>query len=767
MKSASFILAALVFACTAASSGAQDYDGQSITAVYVSGLERISEQAVRARLEVQAGQAFNARAISRDIRRLYEQGYYNNIRAEANPEGAGVAVTYVIEEKQVVAEVKLTGNRKIKDRRILGVLTLRPGSPFIAESLDDERQAVIDFYESKGFANTTVDIAADKAGPSRVRITYIIDEGRKAKITAIAFEGNEALSDRELRKLMETKKRRWWFLGGKYDEATFERDLVTILDEYGDHGRLEADIAATEVYYTGTGKSMNITIRLEEGPEYRVDSLQIANNIVYDEDELLRIVEVDEGQIHNRSQVNEDAQTVEQGYQDSGYVNANVAPQVTLDRENKTTNIVHNISEGDLRYVREIEISGNEVTKDEIIRRQITLTPDERFDGTELDASQRRLERLGFFERTRLTLNDVSGDRYTDVLVDVEEGRTGTFNFGGGFSTDDGFTVFGELRLNNFDITNWPTFSGGGQQFRSRISIGDRRDSYFVGWTDPEFLGYPFLFGVDVYDESYQVRGGADYREDERGINLRWGKTLSDYVQVRGGLRFVETDISELPFFVNRELREERGSSTTISNYWTIERNTVDSLMDPTQGTIHILGAELAGLGGDNDFYKLEHDFTWYKRLDEQSKWVLSLRTREGFVDAYGNSDRVPLQDRFYAGGTNTVRGFRNREIGPYVREFTYFGDRFHTGGELRWLTNAEIRYKLSDLLRIYGFWDAGGVWADASDFDFGDMKYSAGIGLGFDIPRIGPIRVDYGYPLNPEDYQSSGRLHLSTGFRF
>jgi len=766
LKSVSIIWAAAVCLLIAAAGQAQNYEGQNITAVHVTGLERISEQAVRARLEVQAGQTFNARAIARDIRRLYEQGYYNNIRAEAAPEAGGVAVTYVIEEKRVVAEVKLTGNRRINDRRLLAVLSMREGSPFIAEAIEEERQALLEHYESKGFANTSVDIAADQVGSGRVRITYTIAEGRKARITEINFEGNETLSDRSLRKVIDTR-RRFWLFGGKYDEATFERDLTKIVDEYGNYGHLEADIDATEVYYTGTGRSMAITIRISEGPEYTVDTLEIANNIVYDDHELLRIVEVGEGQVHNRGQVMQDAELIEHGYQDSGYVNAFVNPQVTLDRDRKTTNIVHNVQEGDLRYVRKVDIAGNEVTKDEIIRGQISLIPDERFDGTELDASQRRIERTDYFERVRLTLRDVPGDRYTDVLVDVEEGRTGAFNFGGGFSTDDGVSGFGELRLNNFDITNWPSFSGGGQQFRARLSMGDRRDSFFLGWSDPEFLGYPFMFGVDVFDESYRVRGGANFREEERGFQLRFGKNLSDYVNVRGGVGVVETRISELPFFINREFRADRGRSTTVSMFSTLERNTVDHHLDPTRGTIHLGSIEVAGFGGDHNFYRLEHDFTWYRSLDSESKWVLSLRTREGWINAYGSSDRIPLQNRLHAGGTGTVRGYRNRDIGPTVREFTYFGERFAVGGELRWITNAEVRYKLSDLLRLYSFWDAGGVWASAGDFAIEDMKHSVGIGIGVDMPRIGPIRVDYGFPVNPEGYQGSGRLHLTTGFRF
>jgi outer membrane protein insertion porin family len=163
----------------------------------------------------------------------------------------------------------------------------------------------------------------------------------------------------------------------------------------------------------------------------------------------------------------------------------------------------------------------------------------------------------------------------------------------------------------------------------------------------------------------------------------------------------------------------------------------------------------------------MEHDFTWYRALDEEKRWILSLRTREGWASEYGSSDFVPISDRFFAGGTTTVRGYDQRDIGPKVRQRLLWGDEVAIGGELRLVENIEIKYKLTKQFRLYGFIDAGGVWENSSDFDLGDIKYSAGLGFGVDIPKLGPIRVDYGFPLNPEDDQGSGRLHMQTGLRF
>ncbi|MBP8130611.1 MAG: outer membrane protein assembly factor BamA [Candidatus Hydrogenedentes bacterium] len=739
-----------------------------ITAVHIQGLERVAEQVVRAKLEVQPGQPYQPRAVARDIRRLYELGHFANIKVDAQPDGAGVALTYQLEEKRAIDEVRIIGNKKLSERRIRGVLSWREGDTFVADGYEQEREAILDLYASKGFANATVDIVAEEAGPSRVRVTYNIDEGRKARIRSISFVGNDTLATRRLQKIMKTRKA-IWFVGGRFNEDKFEQDLQEILAAYGDKGRLEAAIPRTEITFSDNGKGMHITVYLTEGPEYTVETVQIAENIVYDEDEIRGLIAVEEGDVHNKSQVTADAELVAKGYQDSGYVNAQVTPQVTLDRESKTTHVVHQVSEGDLKYIREIRITGNEVTKDEVIRRQMLLRPGDRFDGSAVQLSQRRLDNTRYFDTTRITLSDVlEDDMWTNLLVDVEEGDTGTFNFGAGYSTEDKFGGFAELRLTNVDITNWPKFSGGGQQLSLRLNTGDRHDTYSLSFTDPEIWGYPLSFGFDVYDDSYRY-SGTSYREDQAGGQLRFGKVLSPFLTTRWSLRYQDTEISDVPFefLVNPELREISRDSTTISTAWSIERNTVDNVRDATSGADHIFTLELAGLGGDNEFVKVDQDSTWYWSLSEENKWVLSLRSRHGWVTPYGGSDYVPLQDRYFAGGSSTVRGYDNRDIGPRTHGYLWWGDEYAIGGELRMLTSVEVKYKVSDLLRLYAFVDSGGVWEEAGDFGFGDVKYSAGLGIGMDVPRLGPFRLDYGIPINPDDDQGSGRLHLTTGFRF
>ena len=762
------VLLSLAVVIVAGGAFAQGPAARTVREVRIDGLDRVGEQVVRAQIETQPGQEYSPRAIARDIRRIYKLGYFSIVKVDAVPVGDELTLTYVVEEKRVIERIDIIGNDKVGARRIRERMTWRETDSFMAEAYQEELESLLRLYQEKGFPNARVDIVVEETGPSRVAVSYIIDEGKKARIRSIRVAGNEALSTRALKRIMKTR-RAWWFIGGKYDEDKFEDDLRNILETYGDRGRLEARIDGTDFTYRKGGKGIAVFIRITEGAEYTVDSLDVAENVVYDDDEILRLVEVQPGDVHNKSQVREDADLVAKGYSDSGYVDAHVAAQVTLDREDKTTHIVHRVDEGELKYLREIRIRGNTVTRDEVVRREVLLLPGERFDGSLMEASKQRLRGTEYFEEDIQFLRErIEGDeKYENLELHLNEGKTSFWNFGLGYSTEDAFNVYSELQFGNFDITNWPKFSGGGQQLRLRLSLGSRSNQYSLSFTDPEIGGRPLAFGFDIFNESYEYSGGTNYTEDTQGLQLRLGKVLSPYVRVRTSLRYRRVDISENTWSQWSPYERLRGGETTISSIWGINRTKVDVGRDPSSGSKHDLQLEIAGLGGDNHFLKLEHDSTWYWPLTEEEKWVFSYRTREGWAMGYGATTDVPLSDRFFVGGASTVRGYEQRDIGPTERRSWFFGEEDRIGGELRLVNNLELKYKVTDRFRVYTFADAGGVWEEPSAFDLGDVRCSWGVGMGFDIPRMGPIRVDYGIPINADSDQGSGRLHLQTGFRW
>ena len=743
-----------------------------IDTIELQGLTRVSESLVRSRLESKVGESLSRRAIARDIRRLYPMGYFSNIEAHAEVRvGANILIFKFVEER-TIGELTIAGNAKVKDKDLRSVLTYQKGDAFFEESFASERHDLLALYKEKGFLNATVDIVIEEQDDAHMRVSYLINEGRKARIKRVKFTGNETISTRSLRRTVKTGSG-FLFIGGKYKEDKFNNDLAEIVREYGDLGRLEAEITSTNFKYSRRGKRVVITINIHEGPEYTVANLELDENYVFSDSELHKLIKVNPGEIHNKTQVQRDAAALRDQYSDNGYVNARVSPLVTLNYDKHTTNVIHHIVENDLKYIKQIIITGNAKTKDEVVRRNILLAPGERFDGTDLRRSINDLDRTRAFGQIRPSLEDVpEDDRFVDLLVDVDEGKTGNFNFGIGLNSDTGIGGFGEIRLNNFDISNPPKFSGGGQIFNASANIGDYSTSFRIGFTDPEFLGYPFSFGVDLFDDTYQSRGGSRFTLKQRGVRLRLGKRLSTNITLRTYLGFSDVSISDLETFVDPQLRELEDNGSSYTWGWSFTRNTANHYLDPTSGTRFQLSSEVAGFGGDNDYVKLETDLTLYYGVKKYEKLSFSFNNRNGYVLPTGSKKFVPLSARFFAGGGTTIRGYDNREVGPRATTFVQalgetFFDRESVGGEFRILNTFETKVKLNEIARFYTFVDAGGLWFDIDDFDPSDFKYSVGIGFGLQVPFLGPLRIDYGYPLNPDGHQGSGRLHLQSLINF
>ena len=759
---------------TGVTSVGQTQQSVIVDEIQFRGLSRVSEQFIRSQIELKVGDTLAkiSPAVSRDIRRLTELEFFAHIRVELEVEENRNVVIFIFKEELVIDRVNISGNKKVKERELRGVITWKEGDPFVEEAFEEELEKLMLLYRSKGFLNAKVDIHSAKTGESRVQITYLIDEGKKAKIKSVRFVGNEALGRRKLRRSVKTGKG-FLFIGGRFDQNKFEADIGNIIDKYGDIGHLEADVPNTEFDFSTKGKKVGITLYLDEGPEYHVSQLEVADNIVFTSTELGRQIKTVSGEIHNKTLVAEDAEALKKRYEDNGYVNANVRPRITLDKENHTTNIIHKIHEGDLKYIREIILTGNNVTKDEVIRRRLLLNPGERFDGSLYRDSMNRINRTQFFSDVRPNIEQVEdNDHFLNLLFDVDEGKTGNFNFGMGFNTDEGALGFGELQLRNFDITNWPSFSGGGQLFSARFSVGDVRTDFRLSFTDPQFLGYPITFGVDLYDDRFRSRGGSTFTIENTGGQIRLAKAVSNHVTLRTSFRYNDVTITDLATFVDPSLRSLDDAGTTVSNTFGIHRDTSNHYRDPTKGGSHDLAIEIAGLSGDNEFVVLQHESIWYYGMKKFKKWAFSVRTREAVSTAYGGSDFVPLSDRFYAGGSTTIRGYDSRDVGPKAKTFQDIGgnlviDEQAIGGEFRMIGNIEAKYIVSEILRLYIFGDGGGVWLEPKDFDVEDLRYSIGVGFGLHVPFLGPLRIDYGFPINPDDDQGSGQLHLQTSLRF
>ncbi|KPK41497.1 MAG: hypothetical protein AMJ78_05390, partial [Omnitrophica WOR_2 bacterium SM23_29] len=553
------------------------------------------------------------------------------------------------------------------------------------------------------------------------------------------------------------------FTSGIFNEEAFEGDLERIKAFYESQGFLDVRLEP-ELKYDSTGKFLHINIKVDEGKKYLVGEIKLFGNVVLPYADIKKSLKMTSGNTFSQEGLRKDVNTIQGLYFEKGYIYALVKSETFLNPSTGNIDVAYNILENELTYVERIDIKGNIKTKDKVIRRELRVRPGEPFDGKKLQRSKERLYNLGYFEEISFDTEKSTTPNKSNLIVEVKETKTGEFAFGGGFSTIDKAVGFIQITQRNFDIMNFPTFTGGGQRLVLRGEFGTIRRDYQLSFTEPWIFGYPYLFGFDVYQNT-RLRAtdvGYGYDEMRRGGALRFGKEFTDFDRGDLTYRLEKVKISYVSSEASSDLKNEEGSNNISSLTLALTRDTTDSAYNPSKGYQLFGSVEGAGgpFAGDKDFIKWYGSSTLY--IPPHENHVIELKLRAGLVDDYGDSTSVPIYERFYAGGSNTIRGFRERRVGP---RDPISNDPI--GGEALLVGNAEYVFPILEFLKGAIFFDAGNVWAQANDFGSGGYKYSTGVGIRVKTP-IGPVKLDYGYPLRVDKGEKKqGRFHFTLSKAF
>ncbi|MDD2679869.1 MAG: outer membrane protein assembly factor BamA, partial [Candidatus Omnitrophica bacterium] len=431
------------------------------------------------------------------------------------------------------------------------------------------------------------------------------------------------------------------------------------------------------------------------------------------------------------------------------------------------------ITENQITYVDKIKIRGNIKTRDLVIRRELRIHPGDRFDGEKLKRSKERLQNLGFFEDISYDTEETPSPDKKDLIVDVKESKTGSFSFGGGYSTVDSLVGFIEVEQKNFDWRNWPYFTGAGQDLKIRASFGTVSSGFDVSFTEPWLFDYPITFGFDAYRKTHKRDTDVGYGYDEKvtGGDLRLGKEISEYVRADITYRLDSIEISNIDNGAEDLLREE-GKNVISSITPGITFDNRDNIFDTRKGNLVTGSVEFAGgpLQGDKNYWKFFGRASHYFPMPRNAS--LEIRGRIGLSQPYGNSDNIPIYERFFAGGAYTIRGYKERAVGPIDPS-----TQDPLGGDSMLIGNLEYLYPIFSFLKVAVFYDIGNVWEKLGDFcsskdtNKNTGKFKSSFGLGFRIRTpVGPMMLDYGIPMDKapgETTRSSGRFHFSVSNSF
>jgi outer membrane protein insertion porin family len=525
---------------------------------------------------------------------------------------------------------------------------------------------------------------------------------------------------------------------GLYQTETATADVDKLREYYLDRGYLQVQVGAPQATLSQDRRWFDLLFSIEEGDRYNVASVAVSGAHVLSETQVRSFITTTPGTVFNRSQIRKDILAVTEEYGTRGYAFAQVTPQLSPDPATKRVAIEFQVQEGRQVQIRRINITGNLKTRDKVIRRELRVNEQELMDTKALKRSFERLNNLNFFESVEIAPTTIQEDM-VDLEVKVKEKPTGTFSVGGGYSSID--KIIGTV-----DITQGNLF-GRGQMLRVQGQLGGRTRNYSLTFRDPYLLDYPVSLSASLFN---QQRIFDTYREKRRGVSLTFGKNFTEYVSGSVGYLFQEVDIFDIkPTQTPTLIQQQRGTSTTSELSTTLAWNSLDFYLAPTRGSRDSVTVNYAGtfLGGDNDFYKGVAESATYFPLWWDT--VFSLHGRVGYTHQTTVNGTLPVSERFFVGGIDTVRGFDYGYAGPVSGKDVI-------GGNKELIFNLEYLFPLVPQAKVRGlvFFDAGKAFDFGESIQLSSLRTSIGAGLRLYLP-IGPVRIEYGYILGrkPEDH--------------
>lgn len=711
--------------------------------IVIKGTKRISADAILFRLSSAKGDILHKAIIRHDIESIYSMGYFESCGASFED---GTLI-FNVKEYPVIMEVEVKGNKKIDDKKILETVGLKRFDILNTRVLKTSIDRIKDLYREKGFYN--VEVASSKRETEGgIILTFDVKENKRLFIKKVSFDGNEHVSSRKLRKIMKTKTR--WPLGlfshaGSYIDVGVDMDLLRIEQYYGDQGYLDVKVGRPQVDIK-EDDGIYITIPIEEGSLYHLGSVDITGDLIRSKEEFIETFGLSYGDVMSKSEIHLGLERVRDIYMDEGYAYAQLRPITKV--KDTTVDLRLDIKKGSPVYIDKIYIKGNTKTRDKVIRRELKLQETDLFSSTAIKRSRDKLNRLGYFSQA--DIEPVPGKAgKIDLVIKAEEKPTGALSFGLAYSSTD--KLMGTLDVSENNLM------GLGLKARVNTEYGKKRKSYTIEFVEPWLFDYPISLGVKLYNQEREL---LYYTKSSRGGSISVSYPLFEEVRHYISYSYDEVlkldDIDPSYEYLLSEDVKDGGVTSSIIN--TIYRDTTNDYYRPTRGSNASISIEYAGLGGDYHFTrttaKAAKFFPIYK-----DKVALMLKARWGTING-SKGDEVPIHERFNLGGMNTIRGFKYGEVGPRDDVGNVIGGRRMA------IFNTEITFPIGGVPGLSGliFFDAGNAYNRSMDLTY--LKKSYGGGFRWVTP-MGPLRLEYGKVINPEDYESSGGWDFSIGTFF
>src|SRR6266480_5680005 len=578
--------------------------------VEYTGPPTVSKERILAQMRTKVGQPFNDAILEQDVETLYKSGAVQNVRIFGEPQGDGVKVIVQVQTRMIAREIVIEGAERIGAKKLRKEIKLKLNQPIREEQLEEAREKIIEIYQSHGFTDVSVQFRVDPIDESHgtARVVYTVNEGAKGAVKQISFEGNAHVSAWRLRKEMKTKRQTivaFLDKSGRLDEAQLQQDMDSLREWYQNHGFIDVEIKDVRRERNAKG-ALTITIVIAEGPQYHVRNLTISGEKVAKQEGVRPLLKMKEGSVYSPKQLHDDAKAVADAYGSGGYVDLVITPE-SMPAGPALVDVHYKIEEGERSFVNRVTIAGNTRTKDKVIRREVLVAPGDVFNTVRADLTKKRLENLGYFSKVETYPEETDVPGRKDLTILVQEKRTGSFSFGAGFSTIDQLVGFAELTQGNFDLFNWPTFTGGGQKFRLRVQYGTQRKDFLLSITEPYFLDRRLSLSFQAfYNEANYL--SADYDQRNYGFSLDLRKPINAYMYGTLGYTLQNVEIFNVASSSPEFILTQSGTFTESKMFSSLVLDSRDNPLLSRRGQRITFSPSIAGgfLGGDTQIYALD-----------------------------------------------------------------------------------------------------------------------------------------------------------------
>ena len=752
---------------------------QKITQIKFEGLSHLSPSVAKEIAGVHVGEEMDPDKINQSIVNFFNQGYFEDVWVDRK---AGTLI-YHFKEKTAIANVEIKGfGSGDEAEKLLKSIGLKKGDLYDDMRVEKAKKLLVERLQSQGNYDSVVEVTKTKVGDNAVSLVFEVNKGEKIKIKKINFKGAKALSKSDLERDLINKEED--FLGwmpflndGEVHVDQLEYDAYRLKETYMKHGYLDAEVSKPLMRVDYSDYTAEIDYQIKEGPQYRVGDISISSPIKgLNTNELLSELKLKKGRIFNIKKMRQDMEMIKNAVGDLGYAYAKISPQMRKDPQTKVVNLQYVIHPGKQVKIHDVLISGNDTTKDRVIRRYIYLAPGDTFSATDLKDSKNALGRTGFFEHVDIQSQRVSEDQI-DLLVKVKEASTGTISLGGGYGSYEGLMV-------NASVSDKNLF-GTGINGSIGFDVSKISQSYNLSFVNPKIWDSMYSLGLNLYKKEYEYE---DYTEDSVGGSLNIGRQFYRHFYASVGIGYVDNQSTyneDSAYLTDLQRRIYDDQYEKLSGFATISFDNTDDYYLPREGFIASLNAEFSQLDGDDfdpviypggygDFTKLKARFGAYYGMEDILDYDLILRfkARATYINKK-DDEKLPVAERLFMGGIGSVRGYQPYSISPTLPN----GDRI--GGTYRTSATIEASVPLSEAakMRLAFFFDYGLVGMDTEPYmgldgvkhyyDEDDITRSS-VGAVVEWQSgFGPINLVFGYALDDEPGDETSSFEFSMGTKF